>query len=152
MQSILHRLYRRLGLGKKAPAGSDVDTILGDAWETDELRGKTLFIHFDEASTVSDEVMTSLRCQLRGVLASWCFAYKDNPHQPRVHFYLSGRGGALGVTGFDNIGTKRIVLHQLDPEDVGTIREVLTRDGGLDLHVRAASAPTIPVLCGRQQT
>ena len=140
-QQILNLLSRALGLGEEAPSSMTIQALLQRAWNEAALHGKTLFIHFDEAGALSDENMRRLRDQLRAVLRHWCIRYQKDPSIPRVHFYLSGRGGALiplGDSSSSPIATARIVLQQLLPQHIGDIREHLMKHGGLDFKVWAA--------------
>ena len=140
-QQILNLLSRALGLGEEAPSSMTIQALLQRAWNEAALHGKTLFIHFDEAGALSDEDMRRLRGQLRAVLSDWCIDYQQDPSIPRVHFYLSGRGGALipsGDSPGSPIGTAHIVLQQLLPQHIGDIREHLMKHGGLDFKVWAA--------------
>lgn len=79
MEDILRLLSHALRLDNHNARGRSIRSILDDAWATDAFRGKTLFIHFDEAGTLDDEVMATLRGQVRGALSFWCQDYKNNP-------------------------------------------------------------------------
>ena len=136
MYGIAVKLHKRLGMDGVAPAGSTISTVLRHARHSTQ-RGRTLFIHFDEASALSKEVMKGLRDDICCALFDVHDQYTRDKNTPRVHFYITGRGGSLLAIDLTCIGIKRIVLTQLQPEHVGAIRETLTTDGGLDLHVRA---------------